>query len=63
MVSFWWDSVSQTTELSLLGVVILYWVVVVVSRRGNSDKEMLGEILLVGYVSVRIILGAMEVSR
>ena len=30
---------------------------------GNSDKEMLGERWLVGRVSVRSIVGDMEVSR
>ena len=30
---------------------------------GKSDKAMLGEIMLVGVVSVIRIVGAMEVSR
>ena len=30
---------------------------------GNSEKEMLGEKVLVGGVSVRSIVGSMEVSR
>ena len=32
------------------------------SSIGDSYKEILGEILLVGYVSVRSIVGSMEVS-
>ena len=34
-----------------------------VSRRGKSDKEILGESVLVGCFSVVSIIGAMEVSR
>ena len=47
----------------MLGVVVLPWVVVAVSKRLNSDKAMLGVIVLVGCVSVRSIVGATEVSR
>ena len=51
----------QASAAALLGVFILYWVGGVVSRRGNSDKSVLGEIVLLVCVSVRIRLGAMEV--
>ena len=33
MVSCRWDSVSQITAAALLGIVVFYWVVVVVSSR------------------------------
>ena len=49
-VSCWWDSVSQATTASLLGVVVLSWVVGVVSRRGNPDKTMLVESVFLGCV-------------
>ena len=62
MVSCRWDSVAQATEEALLGVVVLSWVVVVVSMRGGLYKAMLGESVLLRCVSVRIIVGDMEVS-
>ena len=61
MVSFWWDSVDQSTAVELLGVVVFSLVVGVVSRRGKSYKEMLGESVSVGYISVISIVGAVEV--
>ena len=57
MVSYRWDSVAQATAASLLEVVVFSWVVMVVFRRVYSDTSMLGESLLVGYVSVRSIVG------
>ena len=41
-------------------VVVFSWVVGVVYISGKSDKEILGESLLVGCVSVRSIVGVME---
>ena len=43
MVSCWWDSATQETALELLGLVVFYWVVGVVFRRGKSVKEILIE--------------------
>ena len=63
MVSLWWYSVSQSTAEELLRVVVISWVVGVVSSRGKSDKAMFGESVLIGCVSVRIIVEAVEVSR
>ena len=63
MVSFWWDSLAQATSEALLGVVVFYLVVIVVYRRGNSDKEMLGESVFLGRGYVIFIVGYMEVSR
>ena len=63
MVSCCWDSVDQATAAALLGVLFLYWVVGADFRMGKSDKSILGERCLVGYVSVRNILGSIEVSR
>ena len=62
MVIFWWDSVSQSTDASLLGVVVLSWIDVLFFSRGKSDKAMLGYSVLLDYVSVRSIVGDMEVS-
>ena len=50
MVGFWWDIVAQETAAALLGLVVLSWVVGVVSRMGESEKAILGEIVLVGCV-------------
>ena len=50
MVSFWWASLSQATAAELLGVMVLSWVVGVVSRRGKSDKETLGESVLLSCI-------------
>ena len=58
MVSFWWAGVAQETAAAVLGVVAFSWVIGVISRRGKSDKAMLGESLLVECVSVRSIVGA-----
>ena len=63
MVSCWWYIAAQATAAVLLEVVVSSWVVGVVSRRGESDKSMPYESVLVGCVSVRSIVGAMEVSR
>ena len=63
MVSCWWSSVSHATAAVFLWVLVFSWVFGVVSRMGNPDKEMLGESVLAGCVSVRIIVVAMEVSR
>ena len=63
IVSLWWASLSQETAAMFLGFVIISWVVGVVSRSLNSDKAMLGGSVLLGYVSVRIRVGSMEVSR
>ena len=49
MVVLWWDIVAQETAAAFLGLVVLSWVVRVVSRRGKSEKEMLGESVLVGF--------------
>ena len=54
---------AQATALALLGVVIFSWVIRVVSRIGKPNKKMLGERVLVGYVSLISIVGTMEVSR
>ena len=56
MVSFWWDSVDQAIATSLLGVVVLSWVVIVGSRMGNLDKAMLGERVMVLCVLVKRII-------
>ena len=50
MVSFWWASVAPETAVALLGLLVFSWVVGVFSKRGKSDKSMLGEIILVGCV-------------
>ena len=62
MVSFWWDSAAQATVLSLLRLLVLSSVVGVVSSRVKLDKAMMDESVLLGFVLVRIIVGAMEVS-
>ena len=63
MVSCWWDSVSQANSVALLVVAFFSWLFGMVSRKGNLDKEMLGESVLLGCVSVRSIVGTIEVSR
>ena len=63
MVSFWWNSLDQTTVSALLGVAVISWVVRVVSRRVNPDKAMLDRSVLLDYVLVRSIVGAIEVLR
>ena len=42
MVTFWWNSVAQATAASLLGVVVLPWVIGVDYWTGKSDKAMVG---------------------
>ena len=63
MVIFLWVGVAQADIVAILGVVVFSWVVGIVSRRGKSYKVKLGESSLVGCVSVRSIVGAMEVLR
>ena len=63
MVSGLWYSVSQETAAVLLELVVFSCVDGVISKRVKSDKSILGEIVLVGCVSVRIIVGSMDVSR
>ena len=58
MMSFWLDSVAQANAVASLGVMALCWVIGVVSRREKPYKAIFDEILLVGCVSVRSILGA-----
>ena len=43
-------------------VVVIYLFVEVVSRRVKSNKAMFGGSVMLGYVSVRSIVGATEVS-
>ena len=54
---------SQSTEDALAREVVVYWVLWVNSRMWNSDKDMLGERVLVDGVSVRRVVGAMDMSR
>ena len=61
MVSCWWASVDHANTATSLGVVFFFWVVGMVSRRVNPDKAVLGESVLVGCVSARIIVGPMQV--
>ena len=62
MVIFWWASVAQENVAALLEVMIIYWVVGVVSKRGKSYNVMLVESVLLVCVSVISIVGAVEVS-
>ena len=62
MVIFWWASVAQENVAALLEVMIISWVVVLVSKRGKSYNVMLVESVLLVCVSVRSIVGAVEVS-
>ena len=62
MVIFWWASVAQENVAALLEVMIISWVVGVVSKRGKWYNVMLVESVLLVCVSVRSIVGAVEVS-
>ena len=50
MVICLWDSVDQATAAALTGEVVVSWIFWVYYRIVKSDKEMLGEIVLVGGV-------------